>query len=222
MKKYFLLIAVFAISIIAIFSCRKSFEPEVNPNQTMNSSDQTELKIQSFLNRLHSDLKDEKTYSIDSAIWYSTASLNYTYAIYDSSLLHISLDTSTFSLDLDEYDKVLESDLEAAIDQMVDSIEVFFNDVDPEDYYYDNAPRDFRAYIYYGDLPWPGPQCLDPDELNFYISSNGIPYIIDDMTPQGLDFISIFVDGKLMWLEDTYLEGHYLDLTFGVLCFLYF
>ena len=48
--------------------------------------------------------------------------------------------------------------------------------------------------------------------------ANGIPYIIDDMTPQGLDFISIFVDGKLMWLEDTYLEGHYLDLTFGVLC----
>jgi hypothetical protein len=317
MKKYFLLIAILAVSIIAIFSCRKSSEPEVNPDQMTNSSNETEIKIQSFINRLNSDLKVEKTYSIDSAIWYSTASLNYTYAIYDSSLLHISLDTSTFSINLDRNNKVLESDLETAINQMTDSLEaffddlpnntkhviycmvyelgtysgrldlglvsavawgfsstyygsfgvsdywfaigdsgkcngqyvgqdaadqltfkimhplvandpnwriytipgsdVFFDDVDPEDYYYANAPRDYRGYIYYGNLPWPGPQCLDPDELNFYISSNGIPYIIDDMTPQGLDFVSIFVDGKLGWLDlDHYFEVHYLDLTYGV------
>lgn len=123
MKKYFLFIAILAISIIAIFSCRKSFEPEANPSQMTNSSNETELKIQSFLNRLNSDLKVEKTYSIDSAIWYNTAALNYTYAIYDSSLIYLSRDTSTFSLNLDRNNQVLESDLEAAFEQMTDSLE---------------------------------------------------------------------------------------------------
>lgn len=91
----------------------------------MNSPNQTELRIQTFLNRMHSDLKDEKIYSIDSAIWYTEASLNFTYAIYDSALAYISIDTNEFSIELDENDKVTESDLGILYEDMVDSLELF-------------------------------------------------------------------------------------------------
>jgi len=95
----------------------------------MNSSNDTELKIQSFLNRVNSDLKDEKTYSIDSAIWYSEASLNFTYAIYDSALVYIAIDTNAFSVELDENNKVTESDLDVLYEDMVDSLDAFYDDL---------------------------------------------------------------------------------------------
>jgi hypothetical protein len=94
----------------------------------MNASNETELKIQSFITRLNSDLKDEKTYSIDSAIWYSTAYLNYTYAIYDSSLIYLKHDTTDFNIALNN-NLVSESDLISAINDMVDSLAAFFDDV---------------------------------------------------------------------------------------------
>ncbi len=50
MKKYFLFATMMGISIIAIFSCRKSFDPEANPSQIMNPSTETERIIQAFLN----------------------------------------------------------------------------------------------------------------------------------------------------------------------------
>lgn len=129
MKKYFLLITIFTIAIIVIYSCRKSFEPEVNPSQTMNSSNESELKIQSFLNRMHSDLKDEKTYSIDSAIWITEAALNYTYAIYDSVHVYLSLDTNHFYVELNENNDVNETDLETLYISMVDSLESYFDEL---------------------------------------------------------------------------------------------
>jgi hypothetical protein len=320
MKKYFQVLMLSIILIFLIFSCKKSIGPEIKPDQMINSTNETELKIQSFLNRMSSQLKDEKTYSIDSAIWYSTATLNYTYAIYDSALIHLSRDTSTFSMVLDKDDKVTESDLENAFEQMVDSLEDFFEDlpvntkhvvyclvyemnvyperldvgmvsvigwgysimpyepfdetdywyaimdygkcgdydghgegedasdkleqkimdprilydpdwriftipgseeffenVDPADYPFANASRGYRGYYYLGQAEtWPGPQCLDPDELNFYIGSNGIDYIIDDLEPQGKEFISIDVYGELLWLpNDYYEEQHFFDITYG-------
>jgi len=318
MKKYFLFIAMVCILIIAIFSCRKSIEPEANPTQVMTPSSETELKIQSFLNRLHSDLKDETTYSIEDAIWYSTAVLNYTYAIYDSSFLHTRVDTSTFSVRLDKGGKVTESDLEDLIETMTDSLEAFFEDLpvntkhvmlcmayetnsteeslnlglvsvvgygfsstyygsfgttdhwfsvldsgkcgqyhgqnvgqdagdqleqkimqplvqsDPNvriysnplvqidnivgvDYPYPNAPRDYRIYYKIGSYPWPGPECLDPVELNFYLSSNGIPYVIDDLQPNQMEFIQIIINGDVFWNDPSsiYEEAHWLTLIYG-------
>jgi hypothetical protein len=63
------------------------------------------------------------------------------------------------------------------------------------------------------------PQCLDPDEMEFYMSENGIPYIIDDQNPEpnDLDFCSIFIwsngysPGVGYWIE-----AHIMDLTYGV------
>jgi len=282
----------------------------------VNNTSETELKIQAFLNRLQSDLKDEKTYSIDSAIWYSTASLNYLYAIYDSSLIYLSRDTSTFSLELDENNRVLESDLESVIEQMTDSLSltlenlpanvkhllscmvyeidvaqgslyvglksvigwgyssIFYgsfistdywysiwdygdcydytqdgdatkqleyklmqplvqNDPDwrfytipeeeyttdivlPDEFVYEPSPRGCRGFYLSGSGSWNGPQCLPPSELNFYIGSNGIPYIIEAYKPEGLDFTEIDVEGDAIFLWPTgFLEFHYYYITYA-------
>lgn len=283
----------------------------------MDNSSATEQIIQSFLNRSNNDLKDEKTYSIDSAIWYSTAYLNYTYAIYDSSLIYLKLDTTYFNIDLDN-NRVNESDLLDAIDEMVDSLAAFFEDVptnpkhviycmvyeisvgvggldvglvsvvgcgfssvyyssfgeedywfaildygmcedsigqyegedaadqleykimhplvvndpdyriyivpgtdeffemvDPYDYEYLNSPRGYRAYYYRDNISWPGPQCCDPDELNFYLSSDGIYYIINDKKPEGLNLTCINIIDELFWYGGWYYEEHFLNLTYS-------
>jgi hypothetical protein len=320
MKKFIILIFSCTALIFIIFSCKKSFDSEPNTSNVNSSNHEVELKIQVFQNRLESNLKDGKTYSIDSAIWYSTALLNYTYAIYDSALLHISCDTSTFSLALDENGRVEESDLETAIDQMIDSLEAqydglqestkhlvycmmyetatyegrldvgmvavigfgynpifydqfeeddywyaildygkcdeyepayydeqdageeieykimhplvvynpiyriytvpgseeFFEDINPGDFPFENSPSGYRGYYHTEQGNWPGPECLDPDHLNFYLTSNGIDYIIDYYQPQGLDFIWIDIDGELLFLQQGwYEEIHLIDLLFA-------
>ena len=319
MKKYFLFIAIIGISIIAIFSCRKSFDPETNPTQVMTPSSETELKIQSFLNRLQSNLKDETTYSIEDAIWYSTAVMNYTYAIYDSSFLYTKVDTSTFSVGLDKDGKVTESDLEDLIETMTDSLEAFFEDlpvntkhvmlcmayetnsteesldlglvsvvgygfsstyygsfgptdywyaiwnqgdcydftrpgdatiqlknkllhplvendpdwriytipgsdyvtdqIDPLDYPYPSAPRGHRGYCFGGTGNWDGPQCLPPNEMNFYISANGIPYIIEDNKPldEDYEFTYIEIEGDVAFPPGGYYETHFFWITYSIL-----
>ena len=319
MKKLVVLLSLCAALIMITFSCKKSFDYGPNTAEVKSPDNSVESIIQAFKIRLESNLKDEKTYSTDSAIWYSTALLNYTYAIYDSAILHISRDTSTFSLELDENNRVKETDLENAIGQMTDSLEaqydglqestkhlvycmvyeiatyqgrmdvgmvavigfgytpIFYEQfeeddywyaildygkcdeyeplyygeqdasdqleykimhplvvynpmyriftvpgsqvyitVDPSDYYYANAPRNYRGYYFYDDAEnWPGPQCLDPEELNFYLSSNGIDYMIEDNRPENLDLIYIDVRDELLLQEDVYEEFHFFDLTFG-------
>jgi len=319
MKKY-IIISLFAFTaILIIFSCRKAIDPEPKEHPLMTPASLTEQKIMNFLNRIDQPLKDEKLYSTDSAIWYSTAGLNFTYAIYDSAFVTLSKDTSHFSMALDENDQVLESELDAVFEDMEDSLEVhfdalqdnikhviycmvfeeglyegrldvgmvsvmgcgysgnyyasfgatdywysvldygkcdqyapayynvrdageeieykilhplvdhnpdyrvytipgsevFFEDIDPREYNYANAPRGYRAFYYLGSGSWTGPQCCDPDELNFYLTSNGIDYIIDDYQPQDLDFIWIDIDGELYLNYPSYEEIHLIDLTFG-------
>jgi hypothetical protein len=319
MKKYFLVLLLFFMSIILIFSCRKSFEPQPNPDQKINPANETEMKIQSFLNGMNNNLKSGSTYTIEDAIWYAVATLNYSYAIYDSSFIYSSIETSSFSINLNPNNTVNQSDLQAAYGKMVDSLEAhydgiqdspkhvflcevrnvsnsvgtldlvmvsvigcgftqnqygsfgqtdywfsvldsgkcdsyhgqgvgedasdrleqkimnpmilpvqdwrvyaipgsedFFEDVDPTDYPYGSAPRDFRGfYVNVESESWPGPQCLDPDEMNFYISANGIDFIIDDLQPQGKEFISIDVKDRLYLQEEYYEELHLFDITYG-------
>jgi hypothetical protein len=318
MKKYFLFIAILVISIIAIFSCRKSIEPEVNTGQVMTTSSETELKIQAFLERLNSNLKEETTYSIEDAIWYAEATLNYTYSIYDSSFAFLSRESSTFSIDLNQNNTVNQSDLVAAYLDMVDSLAAHFDyiqtnpkhvlicdvtnagvsgsylhielisviaydfianqygsfgptdywyagqlagkcddykpanngqdattelkykllhpiissdpfvriyyidfdmisDIDPEDYPFESAPRGTRGYWYGSQNPNDVVQCLQPDELNFYLSSNGIPYIIED-NDNFPEKEFCYIDIKYLLIPSIwyYYEAHWYHITYGV------
>lgn len=319
MKRYFILAGATILFILLIFSCRKQFEdePDIGVINSANKHDNTELRIQSFIERMNDGLKSGGPVTTDSAIWYMEAGLNYTYAIYDSGLVYLSRKTTELSIDLNESQEVDEAELEDTYDKMVDDLEDHYNDISetykhifycdvidmgisngvlevnlvtviacgywinqygsfnstdywysillmgkcdeyqgqgegddaatqleykimhpiivpcypyriywtddttisgvhPGDYPYQNAPRGFRAYYYYGH-DFTEPQCCDPDELNFYLGSNGIHYIIDDNEPEELEFHSIEIEGELVWLQEPeYEEVHLLNLTYGV------
>jgi hypothetical protein len=317
MKKFIIVLMISLISIIVIFSCRKAYEPQLTPDQGINSTDKTELKIQSFINSMNSQLKSGSTYSIEEAIWYAEATLNFSYAIYDSSFIYLSRESSSFSIDLNSNNTVNQSDLLAAYGKMVDSLEehydgirdspkhvflcdvidvsksvgtldlvmvsvigcgftnpygsfnttdywfsgdlegkcdiyypsyigrdatteleykllhpyvtpapnvrIYYTDIDtvknidPEDYPYANAPRGIRGYSYGSSNSQDWVQCLPYDELNFYISNNGIPYIIEDN--------NTFIDKEFCYIDviwyfaagyQYYYEVHKLDIGYGV------
>jgi hypothetical protein len=307
-----------AISIIAIFSCRKSFESQPIPDQKIEASDETETKILEFINSMTDPLKSGSTHTISEAIWYSEATLNFTYAIYDSSFVYLSRESSTFSITLNANNTVNHTDLLATYAKMVDSLEahydgipcvtkhvflcniinvsssvgvldlkmisvigcnytinqygsfdttdywysgdtagkcgdyypsylgqdattqleykllhpliatnpnvrVYFEDidtvfmVDPVDYYYPNSPRLSRGYVYGSNNPNDWIQCLPPYELNFYISSNGIPYMIEDNdTFIDKEFCDIDIKWYFAASNEYYVEQHYYDIAYGV------
>lgn len=281
----------------------------------INPTNETELKIQSFINSMNSQLKSGSTYSIDDAIWYAEATLNFTYAIYDSSFVYLSRETSSFSIDLNSSNTVDQSDLLAAYAKMVDSLEAHYDgiqdspkhvflcdvidvshsvgtldivmvsvigcdytinqygsfgttdywwsgdlegkcngfsgegdattaleykllhtmivsdpyvrvywtdidsvcDIDPENYYFESAPRGTRGYWYGSNNPEDWVQCLDPDELNFYISNDGIPYIIEDNdTYIDKEFCDIDVIWDFIPDDEIYYEVHKLNISYGV------
>ena len=99
------------------------------------------------------------------------------------------------------------------------SDEITIPEVDPHSYPYQPAPHNYRAFWYYGTGQMTNPQCLDPDEMEFYMSENGIPYIINDQNPDpvNLDFVAInipsngYSPGVPYWIE-----AHIMDLTYGV------
>lgn len=316
MKKFILILFFSIISIFIIFSCRKSFDSQPNPDQKIGPANDTEMKIQSFLNGNNS-LKGGSTYTIEQAIWYAEATLNFTYAIYDSSFIYLSRETSTFSINLNPNNTVNQSDLLAAYAKMVDSLEAHYDgiqdspkhvflcdiidvsssagtlnlemrsvigcgftlnqygsfgptdywfaggllgkcgnytgyegrdatteleykllhpyigpaqnvriyysdivtvhDIFPYDYPYQNSPRGYRAYYFYSADSEAGIQCLPPDELNFYISNNGIPFIIDDNdTFNDKEFCDI--DVKYDWMpgDNYWIETHFLDISYGI------
>jgi hypothetical protein len=317
MKKYFLFIAIMTIIIVVIFSCRKAFDPQPSTVQKTEYADETEMKIQEFLNSMNTPLKTGSTHTVAEAIWYLEATLNYSYAIYDSDFVYFSKDTSNFSIDLNQNGTVNHNDLLAAYAHMVDSLKAHYdaiqsqtkhvilcdvinvsNSVNPLDlqlvsfivydisplyydlfgpteywyagnglgmcgdsvglhverdatteleykimhplvatvanvrvyysdintymsiepwyYYYDPAPRDYRFYLY--STTYPGEvQCISPDELNFYLSDQGIPYVIDDLDNiEGKEFCLIHIHWDIMVDMNQYIEAHLLDLSYGI------
>lgn len=317
MKKYFLLTIIILMAVLVIFSCRKSFDSI--PDQTTPIMENlTEQKIVDFLARFDTPLKEEEMYTIEEVLWYSTAGLNYTYAIYDSAYVYDYCDTSYFSMDIDGNELVAETDLQAAYDKMADTLSARYDalqdnikhliycavyqdrvyngelyvgmifvfgggytgsfygsfgqidywyavmdygkcdqyapafygvkdagdeiaykinfpntdnipnyrvysipasdyiiEVDPQDYQYVGSPSGFRAYYYLGNGNWPGPQCLSPAHLNFYLSSNGIYYILVDNEPYGYDFTWISIQGDLLPIYPWYEEVHWMTITYG-------
>ena len=319
MKKYIFLIVILLISILTIFSCRKSFDPQLIQDQIKNRANETEMKIQSFLDGTNNNIKSGSTYTIEQAIWYAEASLNFSYAIYDSSFIYLSRETSSFSINLNQSNTVNQSDLLAAYAKMVDSLEAHYNavqdspkhvflcdiidvhhsattvdlvmvsviacgftynlygsfnetdywyagggagkcddyedpiyigrdatteleykllhpyiapvqnmrmyytdietvwNVDPIDYPYTNSPRGCRGYVYGSNIPDDIMQCLPPSELNFYISNNGIPYMIDDNNTF-IDKEFCYIDIRYDFLPSIWLyyEQHFYDIGYGI------
>lgn len=276
------------------------------------------MKIQAFLSSLKSSLKGGSTYTTEEALWYAEATLNFSYAIYDSDFVYLSRDTNSFSIDLNENGTVNQSELADAYEAMVDSLESHYNriqtstkhvmlcdvkdvsnsvgsldlmvvsviacdynpnlypqfveddhwysgalagrcdnyyppyigrdatteleyhllhplispvqyvrvyyepivtveDIDPENYPYTPAPRGTRGYWYGSNNPGDGVQCLEPDELNFYISNEGIPYIIaDNDTFIDKEFCNIDIVWDFVPSMEIYYESHTYNISYGV------
>lgn len=125
MKKYFLLVVLSFALILAIISCKKNVNTEYpdNPDQSTveAATNPVEAKILSFKNSMQNPLKIERVYSIDSAVWYSEALVNYTYADVRNNQQDISFDSSFINVPLSN-GKVSLSDLSSLYGKIVDSL----------------------------------------------------------------------------------------------------
>ena len=98
--------------------------------------------------------------------------------------------------------------------------QVTIHDVDPWYYDYEGVKYGKRGFWYEGSGIINEPQCLDPDLLNFYLSNDGIPYMIDDNNPDPneLEFCGIDVRDEYMAGDRFWVEAHLLDIYYGTEC----
>lgn len=104
----------------------------------------------------------------------------------------------------------------------VPAYRVYFTNVEiheyvvPGEYIDQNSPSGYRLFEYTQSTEITIEPCLDDDELNYYLTSNGIDYIVDDLEPTGyglttLDIIEDIVPGA----PDIYGRRHSLDIWYG-------
>jgi len=55
--------------------------------------------------------------------------------------------------------------------------------------------------------------CIPPNVMDYYLSSSGIPYVIDDVKPSGKSFAYCSID-PIQW--DSLDVGHYAGFTYGI------
>ena len=131
MKKKLLYLFIVSVAIlIAIQSCKKDTE-KINQDlySSFDKNTKVELLIKNFLNIEMNNLKTNEEYETDSAVWYLEASLNYSYAIYDSSSVDYSVDSVYFLINLNNNDKVDSDDLSDTYDKMTDSLKSHYSNI---------------------------------------------------------------------------------------------
>jgi len=96
-KKFNAIVAVLAIVFVTLWSCNKDKELV----QTNQNIDQTEQKILSFKSKIENpeNTKSGETISLDSAVWYIEALLNYSYCI-------VSEDNAELACDINIVDSI--------------------------------------------------------------------------------------------------------------------
>ncbi|MCK4407173.1 MAG: hypothetical protein KAT33_05865 [Bacteroidales bacterium] len=131
MKKILLYLLIVSIAIlIAIQACKKDTE-KINQdlNTPYDKNTKVESLIKNFLNNTMNNLKTKEEYKTDSAVWYLEATLNYSYAIYDSSSADYSVDSAHFSIKLNNNDKVDSDDLSDTYYKMTDSLKSHYSGI---------------------------------------------------------------------------------------------
>ncbi len=87
----------------------------------------------------------------------------------------------------------------------------------PMDYPDQNNPNgEYRLFRYTQGSPITTEPCLEDDELNYYLSSNGIDHIVDYLEPAGFDLTTLNVIGdNLNGAPSYYGRRHTLDIWYG-------
>ncbi len=105
MRKVIILPVVFSL-LLVINACKKN-----NAVIEQKSMDPTEQKILNFKEKMKNTNKSDETMSIDSAVWYIEAALNYTYSDIEANEL-LRIDSFIFPIVLNENDEVLNSEIQ--------------------------------------------------------------------------------------------------------------
>jgi hypothetical protein len=122
------LILLFLISLFG--GCKKYHESSyTSEDQSVDQISKTEKNIRAFLDRMNNPTKEDREYSVDSAVWYVESTLNYTYSIWDSSFKGQVFDSCLITISLNQNDKVDETDVNTAYDKLEDSLGVHWDNI---------------------------------------------------------------------------------------------
>ncbi len=126
------LIIITLIGITA--ACNKDFEnkptsTESLPGETNLKTNNTEDLIVAFIDDVNNSFKSSSEYTVDSALWYVEAALNYSYCIWDSSFAVQTFDSATISVSLKKDGNIEDTDVYTAYNDFVDSLEVHWDNI---------------------------------------------------------------------------------------------
>ena len=112
MIKRTLLITIFIFALISLFtSCEKKTE------LLENKTDVTEQKILSFKDKINSTNKSNETLSIDSAVWYIEAALNYTHCNSEAVEI-VAIDSIFVPININNENKIRFDNISLAYNQL--------------------------------------------------------------------------------------------------------
>jgi hypothetical protein len=130
MKSKTLKLVIFLAGILIVISmgCKKTTSPEPNKNFATSSQNQKILNlIKDFKKTMHSSLKSGDEMTIDSTVWYLTATLNETYARTDSTKKIIYEDSAFVALPITPDGTVTMENINTAYSQMVERVRDFYH-----------------------------------------------------------------------------------------------
>ena len=142
MKKKFYLFIIVSIALVAaiIVSCSKQEQTELNSSSPEISQSKADIlienKIIAFKSKLeyireNPQFKSGETMTVDSAVWYIKAALNYTYARAGNEFANIISDSAKITIPTTGEELLLEN-LPAVYQQFRDSLSVKYNAIQSE------------------------------------------------------------------------------------------
>lgn len=143
MKIFKLTILSLAVLLFAavIYSCSKQDPTEPDGSATEISQSEADIlienKIRAFKGKMellseNPSYKSSETMSVDSAVWFLKATLNYTYARAGVDFNHLSSDSAVISLTTSD-GEITENALPGIYQQILDSVEVIYNATEGND-----------------------------------------------------------------------------------------
>jgi hypothetical protein len=120
MKKIINLFVILSIFSIAFYGCKKDNEPATQKNSSASNDLKIEKQIINFKNKIKSNLKSDETLSIDSAVWYVEAALNYSHSVVQRCT-EFKVDTIVIPVPVND-GKVSLQDLSSAMSSFEESI----------------------------------------------------------------------------------------------------
>lgn len=133
MKTKLLYIFLFfaGIAIFSIHGCKKAAGPEPRTIIPVSNQSQKILRlIKNFKNDMHSSLKSGEEMTIDSAIWYLTATLNESFARIDSTKKNMFEDSSFIAVPLTPQGTVSMENIDLAYNEMVQDLRDYYHTIE--------------------------------------------------------------------------------------------